>query len=151
MQIAIATEQSRSEIKELLQSQNLPSEDLPGILSDFYTVRDGQKLVGLIGMERYGSCGLLRSMVVHPEHRNKGIAEALVKQLEQAASATGITDMYILTETAEQYFKRKGYRIVGREEVPGEIKGSSEFSSVCPVSATVMRKNFAVQPETAVQ
>ena len=148
MQIVKATEQSRDEIKSLLQSQNLPTEDLPNVLADFYAAVDAGELIGLIGMERYDHYGLLRSMVVHPDHRNKGIAETLVTQLEQEAKSSGITEMYLLTETADKYFSKKGYSTIARDAVPAELKGSSEFSHVCPVSAIVMKKQLAKQPET---
>jgi amino-acid N-acetyltransferase len=143
MQIIHATDQSRNEITDLLQSQLLPSEDLPSALTDFYTVVDNGKVVGLIGMERYGHYGLLRSMVVHPNYRNRQIAATLVKMLEEQAVSSGITAMYLLTETADQYFSNKGYNTITREEVPNEVKQSSEFSHVCPVSAIVMKKPLA--------
>lgn len=148
MQIVKATEQSRGEIKSLLQYQSLPAEDLPDVLTDFYAAVDAGKLIGLIGMERYSHYGLLRSMVVHPDHRNKRIAEALVSRLEQDAKSTGITEMYLLTETADKYFSKKGYITITRDTVPAELKNSSEFSHVCPVSAIVMKKPLQKQLET---
>ena len=142
MQIIHATEQSRNEITDLLQSQQLPSEDLPSVLTDSYTAVDNGKVVGLIGLERYGHYGLLRSMVVHPNYRNRQIAATLVKMLEEQAASSGITAIYLLTETANKYFSNKGYNTITREEVPNEVKQSSEFSHVCPVSAVVMRKQL---------
>ena len=56
------------------------------MLTDFYTVIDEGKVIGLIGMERYGRYGLLRSMVVHPDYRNKRIAAILVNMLEEQAA-----------------------------------------------------------------
>lgn len=147
MQIVKATQQTRDEIKSLLRSQNLPSEDLPDILTDFYAAVDGAKMIGLIGMERYGAYALLRSMVVHPEYRNKRIAEALISRLETEAKSTGIAEMYLLTETADKYFSKKGYTIITRDIVPKELQGSSEFSHVCPASAIVMKKQLLNQPE----
>jgi len=144
MQITKATAQSRNEITDLLQSQQLPTDDLPSVLTDFYTVVDNGKVVGLIGMKRYNSYGLLRSMVVHPDYRNKQIAATLVKMLEEEATSSGITAMYLLTETADKYFSNKGYITITRDEVPDEVKGSSKFSHVCPVSAVVMRKALPV-------
>ena len=140
MQIVKATGQSRDEMINLLQSNNLPTEDLPSSLDEFYAAIDEGRVVGLIGMERYTHYGLLRSMVVHPTYRNRHIAEKLVQLLEQTAHASGITAMYLLTETAPQYFERKGYQKIAREEVPEALQASSEFSHVCPVSAIVMKK-----------
>lgn len=140
MQVTKATDNSRIEIISLLQANSLPTQDLPLSLDEFFTAADEGKVIGLIGMERYGHYGLLRSMVVHPDYRNKQIAETLVKKLEEQAKASGITVMYLLTETADKYFSRKGYSTITRDEVPAEVKASSEFSHVCPVSATVMKK-----------
>lgn len=144
MQLTKATEKIRSEVISLLQTNNLPTGDLALSLDEFYTATDEGKLIGVIGMERFGRFGLLRSMVVHADYRNKHIAEALVTKLEEHAKASGITDMYLLTETADKYFSRKGYSAIAREEVPAVVKASSEFSHVCPVSATVMKKHLEV-------
>ncbi|WP_276503984.1 hypothetical protein [Terrimonas pollutisoli] len=64
----------------------------------------------------------------------------MVNTLEQAAKSKEIISMYLLTETASKYFEKKGYKTIDREQVPEPVKASSEFSSVCPVSATVMMK-----------
>jgi amino-acid N-acetyltransferase len=151
MRIIKATEQSRNEIINLLKSNNLPAGDLPEKLDEFYTAMDGQRIVGLIGMERYSHYGLLRSMVVHPDYRNKQIAKKLVQLLEQKAASSGIITMYLLTETAEKYFSRNNYQVITRKEVPEPLFRSSEFSHVCPVSATVMKKELQNQFTTVVQ
>ena len=142
MNIRKASPLHREAIITLLQSQGLPSGDLPQPLQDFYVALEEEKVIGLIGMERYGSFGLLRSMVVHPDYRNRHIAERLVQLLEEKAKASGTHHMYLLTETAEAYFGRKGYSTISREDVPAEVQASSEFSHVCPASATVMKKNL---------
>ncbi|MDQ3276744.1 MAG: arsenic resistance N-acetyltransferase ArsN2 [Bacteroidota bacterium] len=143
MNIREASIEQRAAIIALLQSQGLPTRDLPLSLQDFYVAQEEEKLVGLIGMERYGQFGLLRSMVVHPDYRNRHIAERLVQMLEEKGAASGLLAMYLLTETAENYFTRKGYTKVDRDAVPASVKASSEFSHVCPVSATVMKKEFS--------
>lgn len=142
MIIQTATEQARTAIIGLLQSEKLPTEDLPAVLDDFLIATEDDNLVGLIGLERYGTAGLLRSMVVHPDYHNRHIAERLVLQLEETAKASGITAMYLLTETAEKYFSQKGYKTIARSNVPQTLMQSSEFSHVCPVSATVMKKEL---------
>lgn len=137
-----ATPSLRKEIITLLQSQHLPVEDLPVSLDDFLVVVENNCVVGVIGLERYGEYGLLRSMAVHPGYRNRRIAATLVEALEQRAVASGMKALYLLTETAPFYFDRKGYKVVAREEVPEGVKVSPEFSHVCPVSATVMVKHL---------
>jgi amino-acid N-acetyltransferase len=138
--ITQANEQQRTSIIALLQAEKLPVEDLPASLDNFLIATEQDSVIAAIGLEQYDNCGLLRSMVVSREHRNKNIASQLVQGLEGKAVASGIDCMYLLTETATQYFEKKGYERIGRNEVPKAIQGSSEFSSVCPVSAIVMKK-----------
>lgn len=140
--ITRATEEQREEIVKLLKAENLPVDDLPDSMDNFFVATEAGNIVGTIGLEIYNSYGLLRSMVVSKDYRNRDIASQLVKQLEQYAISKGNISMYLLTETASKYFEKKNYKSVGREEVPKEIQGSSEFSHVCPVSAIVMKKNL---------
>ena len=142
--IAKATNEQRQEIISMLQAENLPVEDLPVVLDNFFVAMEGGKLVGAIGLELYGNYGLLRSMVVGKAHRNRNIASQLLQVLEQYAKDKGSNAIYLLTETASQYFERKNYRQVSREDVPNELQGSSEFSHVCPVTAVVMKKAIQI-------
>lgn len=140
IQITKANKDQRQAITALLQGEKLPVEDLPTSLDNFFVAVEDDHVIGAIGMERYDDYGLLRSMVVSQEHRNKNIASQLVQKLENEAQALGINSMYLLTETAAIYFDRKGYQKVSREHVPKSIQASSEFSSVCPASAIIMKK-----------
>lgn len=139
-EIIRADAQHRESIISLLQNEKLPVKDLPDILSYFLVARDNDKVVGVIGLEQYENYGLLRSMAVDTSHRNQSIATQLVKRLENLCTEKNISCIYLLTETAADFFRKKNYETIKREEVPEAIKASSEFSSVCPVSATVMRK-----------
>lgn len=138
--ITKATNTQREAIIELLQTEKLPVDDLPASLDHFFVAMDDHQLIGAIGLERYGACGLLRSLAVDQGHRNKNMASQLLQELEKYAIATGMTCLYLLTETASGYFERKGYQTIRRDEVPKEVQASSEFSHVCPVSAIVMKK-----------
>jgi len=143
IQISNASGKNRNDIISLLRKENLPTEDLPLALDHFIIATDiNKQLIGAIGLETYSKYGLLRSMVVNSSYRKLGIASALVNKLETQASQMGFHFIYLLTETAGEYFKRKGYTAINRNEVPVEIKGSTEFSNVCPVSAEVMVKQI---------
>ena len=48
--------------------------------------------------------------------------------------------IYLLTTTAERYFPKFGFEPVARADVPATVQTSIEFTSACPSSATVMRK-----------
>jgi amino-acid N-acetyltransferase len=143
IKIAKAGDEQRQSIIAMLQAEKLPVEDLPASLDNFFVALDDDKVIGVIGLEQYEQYGLLRSMVVDKEYRNKNIASRLVRQLENYTTTIGITCLYLLTETASQYFERKRYSKISRNEVPVSLQASSEFSSVCPVSAIVMKKPMA--------
>lgn len=132
----------REAIIRLLQSAGLPVEDLPDGLQNFYTALDNGFVVGVVGLETYGRNGLLRSLVVKPEYREKKIAAALVNQVERTSRNLGLANIYLLTETAEDYFIKKGYEPIAREEAPGPLKQSSEFSHICPSTAALMQKKL---------
>ena len=135
-----ANSQQRDKIISLLTSANLPVEDLPDSLDNFLvSINDGQ-LIGAIGLEKYENCGLLRSLVVDKAYRSKNLGSAMVESLEDNAVGLGIECIYLLTETAPDYFEKKGYKRISRDEVPASVKTSSEFGFVCPVSAIVMKK-----------
>lgn len=143
MNITVATENLRPGIRSLLTENHLPAVDLPENLDTFYvSLSDKENIAGVIGMEVFGTVALLRSMVVDSTFRNKNIASNLVSTLESEAMAKGIEEIYLLTETAEKYFSKKGYTVIQRKEVPASVQSSSEFIHTCPTSATVMKKKI---------
>ncbi|MBB1284705.1 GNAT family N-acetyltransferase [Flavisolibacter sp. BT320] len=131
------------QVVSLLANEGLPTADLPEGLPHFLVATDGPAVIGAVGLEVYGNDGLLRSMAVSPAYRSLGIAARLLEALEAEARQNGVTSLYLLTETAADYFQRKGFVVISRDETPDAIQSSSEFSSVCPVSATLMRKNLS--------
>lgn len=126
----------------LLSSENLPIDDLPATLKNFLITTENEELIGVVGLETYGKYGLLRSLAVRSDYRNRSIAGKLVEQIENVATAEGLKAIFLLTETAPDYFSRKGYHIVSRTEIPREVQQSSEFSHVCPQSAIAMKKDL---------
>jgi amino-acid N-acetyltransferase len=135
-----ANSKNREAIVSLLQSASLPVEDLPQELRNFFIATDNGHVIGAIGLETYERNGLLRSLVVKPEYRKMKVAADLINELEKLAKSLGLQNVYLLTETAQGYFSTKGYETIGRDEAPGSLKQSTEFSHVCPSSAVLMKK-----------
>lgn len=130
----------KNAVISLLQSEGLPTGDLDPNLRHFYLALDQNVLVGVAAIEYYAGCALLRSLAVVPQYRNHKIAGLLILRSENEAKANGIEELYLLTETAAEYFEKNGYSRIERTEVPETIKLSSQFSQLCPISAVVMRK-----------
>jgi amino-acid N-acetyltransferase len=130
----------RTQIIELLAAEKLPVDDLPETLDNFIVAIQDGAVVGVGGIEVYGNYGLLRSLAVHPEYRGAGIAGKLLARLDNISKQKGLSELYLLTETAPAYFEQKNYNKITREDVPADVQRSSEFSHVCPVSAIAMKK-----------
>lgn len=124
----------------LLESENLPVSDLRKDMKDFFLAEMENQTVASIGIDRYGQDALLRSMVVNSPQRNLGIASELVSHLEAHARQQGIYTLYLITNTAEDYFARMAFEPITREQVPSLVATSAEFNGLCPASSTIMRK-----------
>ena len=127
----------------LLKRAGLPVADLTSIAGLQLWVLEGTDgVVGAIAMERCGSQALLRSLAVAPEYRNCGFGRELVARLEEAARTDELTQLVLLTQTAETFFRSLGYEVTDRNEVSDTLKQSAEFRSLCPASAVCMSKRL---------
>jgi len=130
-------------IGQLLQESGLPTADLrQDKLDGFLVAEDGAELAGLIGLQIFGTRGLLRSLVVAKRVRSAGLGGKLVGALESAAQTAGIRELWLLTIDAERFFERQGFSIVNRETVPEVIRATDEFSGLCPADAFLMMKKL---------
>ena len=140
-----------STVRRLLSEAELPTSDItPEKLETFFACESDGKLEGVVGLEVYGTVGLLRSLVVSSRSRSRGLGSALLVHAEAVAQARGIVWLYLLTTTAERFFRGLGYETVPRELAPPEIRRTSEFSTICPVSSAFMVKRMTVIPPLSV-
>jgi amino-acid N-acetyltransferase len=142
--IEVAGATDRAPIEALLRAAALPTADL-GSATDLrlWAARDAGRVVGAIGLERHGTVGLLRSLVVAPELRGHGLGGLLVDALEHDARAAGLDSLVLLTQTAETFFAHRGYARIERAAAPHAVQESTEFRSLCPASAATMIKVLA--------
>lgn len=129
-----------AEVATLLQSEGLPTDDLNPQLTNFLLARANGVLVGVAGIDVYGTDALLRSVAVHKDFRNFRIAQRLTNDLIKQVRLQGINDIYLITTTADKYFAKQGYTVVDRASVPAHISATQQFSSLCPGSAVVMHR-----------
>lgn len=108
----------------------------------FLLATDAAGAVGMVGLERHGKYGLLRSLVVDSSHRGAGVGRQLVTALELRAAAAGISELWLLTIDADAFFARLGYAVADRAAAPQAIRETAEFSNLCPDDAVLMRKEL---------
>lgn len=128
-----------SKIETLLQKCDLPFEDCHEHLESFFGIIDDGRLVTVGALQLNGAVALLRSIAVPPENRRQGLAVKMTRHLLAVARSKQVRELYLLTETAENYFARFGFCAVERETVPDNIKSTRQFETLCPASAQVMR------------
>ena len=138
-------------VERLLAASGLPLAGVKGHIEHFLVVEEGGGLVAAIGVEPYGTAGLLRSVVVSEGHRNRGLGRLLVEQIFLEARSRGWKELFLLTETAQKYFEGFGFQVITRDQVPVEVKMSAEFQGACPVSAIVMKRALSRQKPAAWQ
>jgi len=133
-----ATAADLAAIKILLNSSKLPSSDCDQHIENFIVAEERGKIIGTGGFEICGTNGLVRSIVIAPEYRGNGIAKEIYQQIENGAYSLGINTLYLLTESATEYFKKLGFVIKKRSETPKSIMQTKQFKELCPSSAAVM-------------
>lgn len=129
-------------VRSLLEMAGLPYCDIDDKIENFFGCGSAENPGGVVGLELYGSDALLRSLAVSTEYQGRGCASALVTEAECFARENRVSRIYLLTETAKDFFERRGYHIVGRETAPEGIRNSLEFSVLCPASAIFMCKTL---------
>jgi amino-acid N-acetyltransferase len=125
----------------LLASADLPVADLTAaLMENFFFVGSATAPDGLVGVQFCGPDALLRSLVVAPSRRSTGLGCALVAHAEAHARTRGARAVYLLTTTAEAFFRRRGYVHADRDKAPAAIRSTHEFSDICPASSAFLVK-----------
>lgn len=141
MNIVPASQNNFSAAIGLLKKNNLPTEDL-NPAKHLFVVEEDDKVVATIAVEYDHHNALLRSLSVAKEKRNSGIGRMLVEFIEDLVQKQGVQTIYLLTTTASDFFLKRAYKIIDRNAVPEFIKTTNEYSVLCPLSSTLMKKNF---------
>jgi N-acetylglutamate synthase-like GNAT family acetyltransferase len=133
-----ATVDNLGKIKQLLESASLPTLGVAEHVQHYLVAEKEGTIVGAIGLEVYGETALLRSAVVTAEQQNKGIGSLLYTRNLEQAHRLGVQRLVLLTNTAEKYFARRGFRKIDQKNVAGPIAMSVEFTGACPSHAACM-------------
>ena len=141
--VRAATPGDLATVEQLLSASDLPLDGVREALGTFVVAEAGSDIVGVAGLEVCGHDALLRSVAVLPEWRSHGLGRTLVTRVIADAESRGLRALYLLTTTAERYFPRFGFRTIGRDAVPQELRETAEFRDACPASATVMYRPAA--------
>jgi amino-acid N-acetyltransferase len=62
--------------------------------------------------------GELACLTVHPDYREGGLGERLMKRIEARARAAGLTRLFVLTTRTAHWFLKRGYAMAKVEDLP---------------------------------
>ena len=129
------------EALDLLRRVELSEKDVAERWGHYFVVReDDGRVVGVAGLEIHGDDGLLRSVAVDEDYRGQGLGASLVEAAFERASKLHLGTVFLLTIDARDYFARLGFTDSPRDDAPGPIQASWEFTTGCPASAAFMSR-----------
>lgn len=123
----------------VLQSSGLPTDGLRDHLATALVAREDGVVIGSAALDCCSRAALLRSVAVVAAKRGQHLGERLTSAALNLALARGITDVYLLTEMAQDFFPRFGFHAIPRQAVAPAVQRSVEWTSACPVTAQAMR------------
>ena len=143
VEIGSASQGELGAIRTLLMQSGLPPDGLDDLGDTLLVARSGGRIVGSAALELYLPGALLRSVAVDAALRGTGLGVRLTEAVLALAVERGIERVYLLTETAGDFFPKFGFCTVTRDEVDPAVRESQEFSSLCPDSAQAMMLDLA--------
>lgn len=114
-------------IVQLLAAAGLPPEGLDQTIGWLAVV--GSSVVGHVAVELTPDAAVLRSLVVKPSHRGRGVAVSLLAAAEFLA---GKRNIVLRTDTIGAWLERRGYQRTTLARVPASVLETTQFKgTVC--------------------
>lgn len=127
-------------VRAVLDGAGLDAGDLEYMLPTTLVAEIDGVVVATVALEDLGDLALLCSFAVVPEFRGMGLGRLLLRHAEGTARYMGFEQLFLLTETARAFFVKSGWSDLPRDQAPDLVKATSQFSLLCPESATLMTK-----------
>jgi len=137
--IGAASLDDLDDVMGVLLEAGLPIDGVSDHIRTFVVAREDGRIVGCAGSEAYPFAALVRSVAVVPDYQRSGLGRRLVREVLDRLSSRGLREFYLLTSTAEQFFRKRGFKPCDRDEVNPQLLQSTEFSSEVCDSAVCMR------------
>lgn len=126
------------EVESLLKSNKLCFNDINEHGVYMYSVESDSGHIGYFGYEIYGANALFRSMVVNDDNRGSGYGSEILKLAIDSLRKEKVKEVYLLTNTAAEFFEKQGFERYERSAVPKQIAETSEFVEFCPQDSICM-------------
>ena len=140
IQVRPTTPSDLNAVLALLAEARLPTEGVSQHFADFLVALANERIVGCVGLEKYGDAALFRSLAVAPDWRGKGLGVQLTAQALSYAQANAVQKVVLLTTTASEFFARHFSFVPTERNQFNDIFGDSpEWNlSVCASAACMV-------------
>jgi UDP-N-acetylmuramate: L-alanyl-gamma-D-glutamyl-meso-diaminopimelate ligase len=127
--------------RQLLASVGLPEEPARDEqFSTFFVLRNEKGIVGMVSLEVLGDDAVLRALAVDQDFRGSGYGWMLADMAVSQARWRGVRRIYLLTETASDFFAAKfGFRVVDRSTLSRQVAASETFTAPRGAGLVAMR------------
>jgi UDP-N-acetylmuramate: L-alanyl-gamma-D-glutamyl-meso-diaminopimelate ligase len=132
-------------VRGLLESVGLPTTGTTDAdLGHYFLLRNERGVAGAVALEVLGEDAILRDLAVSGETRGQGLGWILADVVVQWARYRGVRRIYLLTETASDFFAAKlGFRVVDRTTVSPDIAATQTFLSSTDSKFVAMRLDLS--------
>jgi len=127
-------------VRQVLEIAGLKGRELSDERTgDVLVVLDEGRIVGCVTVERFDDAAVLRLLAVIPDKRGHGLGWMLADHAVARARERGVRRLYLLTETASDFFAEKfGFRTIDRATIDAAVAASPTFRESAR-SAVAMR------------
>jgi len=101
------------QLAALIVTGNLPPLFIEEFVEGFAVAEHDGDVIACGGLELYGDCGVIRSVVVDEAARGLGLGRVIADLLCEDARLSGAKDIYLFTQDAWQFWQALGF-----EDVP---------------------------------
>jgi len=106
----------------------------------FFVLRNEDGTVGCVSLEVLGDDAILRALAVDPKFRGAGYGWMLADMAVSQARWRGVRRIYLLTDTASDFFAAKfGFRVVDRSTLSKQVAASETFTQPAGAQQVAMR------------
>ena len=134
-------------VDALIAAAGLPLDGIESWRAHQLVTRDRGGIAATAALEIHGADAVLRSVAVAADRRGEGLGDAVVRAALVHARSAGVATVYLLTETAPEFFRRFGFacglnrlllfldwlmasaprRARAREDAPSALKNQRPF------------------------
>ena len=130
-------------VSKLLHQNNLSTEGITEKDVQFFAMYEEEIALGIGAFTVCGVFAMLRSVCIDHRYQKRGLGNVLCNQLFIKAKELGLENIYLLTDTAEGFFKKQNFNRIKREELPIVLENNILVQSACSMNSVVMyRKNL---------